>query len=150
MAGLVAKSQREVAATLGINRVTFADWQAEGCPGVRGNYVMCEIINWARENKWGNDDAYIDSIEDKDLKEEAIRLKNEKTCLEIEKLEINNKRTLRKLVDVGEFVRLQNAKSAIFRTGLERLQKQKILTGPEALEIVIDVLDEISNELQEA
>lgn len=150
MAGLVAKSQREVAATLGINRVTFADWQAEGCPGVRGNYVMCEIINWARENKWGNDDAYIDSIEDKDLKEEAIRLKNEKTRREIEKLDLGNNRASGQLVDIDEVQRLQHKTADMVRSGLDRLQKQATLTGPEALEIVIEVLDEISSELQEA
>lgn len=145
--GYVATSQEEAAATIGINRRTFAYWLSEGCPGENRNYVIADIITWARENKWGNDDAYIDSIENPDLKEEAIRLKNEKTRREIAKLEIGIDRDSGRLVDLDQVQRELNATADMVRAGLDRLQKQ---FGTEALDIVTEVLDEITESLQEA
>ena len=49
---LIAGSQEEAAETLGINTRTFARWLKRGCPGEPRNYVIRDIIAWAKANAW--------------------------------------------------------------------------------------------------
>lgn len=75
---MVATSQKELAESIGIGERTFAAWLKEGCPGEPRYYVFREIIEWARENKWGSndDEILIDSLDDEDLKTELVREKS--------------------------------------------------------------------------
>ncbi|QDU15505.1 hypothetical protein CA11_33300 [Gimesia maris] len=49
---LIAKSQKELADTVGIGERTYSSWLREGCPGQAGNYVVRDVVEWAKINKW--------------------------------------------------------------------------------------------------
>lgn len=43
---IVFKTQSAAAAFFEVNRRTFADWLASGCPGKPGRYSLREICHW--------------------------------------------------------------------------------------------------------
>lgn len=49
---LIAKTQKELADSIGIGERTYATWLRDGCPGSAGNYVVREVVEWAKVNKW--------------------------------------------------------------------------------------------------
>ncbi|WP_298860940.1 hypothetical protein [uncultured Gimesia sp.] len=49
---IIAKTQKELADSIGIGERTFAAWLKEGCPGEPKNYVIRDVVEWAKVNKW--------------------------------------------------------------------------------------------------
>ena len=141
--GYVATSQEEAALTIGINRRTFAGWLTEGCPGANKCYVISEVVAWARENKWNEEGSLIEGAtgEDGDLKTQLLKEKTEKTRRENEVLRLKIESTKAHLVEIHRIEELFSRIANLLRSGLERLERKY---GSDALDLVLEVLDEIN------
>lgn len=101
---LIATSQKELANTIGVGERTIASWLKEGCPGKAKKYVIREVIEWARENKWSNDDPdgyLLDSIPDDDLKATLVKERIEKLKRENRLADFQIDKMSASLVDVS-------------------------------------------------
>lgn len=145
---LVATTQTAAAASLSVNRRTFIDWLAEGCPGEQGNYVISEMVLWARENKWGgenSDDALLGSIDDEDLRARLIKER-------IEELQRKNKLADFKIAErndslidvevVEQF--LMNDFAVRIRSAIETVEKKH---GPGACSPIRKALERLESDL---
>lgn len=123
---LVAASQRQLAETIGICERTFATWIQEGCPGSPRNYVVCEIIEWARENKWypETDGELLDSIDDEKLKRELIRERIEKLRRENQLADFKIGERDANLVDVSVIRRFLAEFSGRIRSAISTIEKK--------------------------
>lgn len=132
MGGLVATSQAQAAATIGIGARTFANWLVEGCPYEHRHYDIAEIIAWARVNKWSGEEV---ELLDGPSTESLEKLRNEQYLIKrLERLQLEGK-----LVDQTEIERMYLRAMGHIRNAGDSLQKR---FGPEAL----DILDEAIRE----
>jgi phage terminase Nu1 subunit (DNA packaging protein) len=147
MAILYATSKKDAADTVGVSERTFSTWLSEGCPGDtrKREYSLLEVIQWARENKWGDSDgSIIDSDVPDDLKEELVRQKVEK--LKRENRLLNNKIDMQgeSLVDVDQVRENLRRFSQAMRRSLETLQKKY---GRDAFLLMTQPIDSLDREL---
>lgn len=141
---LIATNQDEIADTLGIDTRTFQRWLKRGCPGKPKRYVVRECIQWARENAWSEDAVIAEQAtgEEGDLKTEYLKAKTEKLKRECQLAEFKIGAANEQLVDIARVAEILNQQSAVFRSGLERLERR---FGREPLDMVFELLDEVES-----
>ncbi len=140
MAGLVASSQEDAAATLGIDSRTLQRWIKSGCPGENRNYVIRDIIEWARANKWGNeDDVLIDSVNGADdVKEQLLRERAAKLSKENSLLELRIQREKGSLVDFSQVEYLLRRSAVFYREACAQLERQ---FGTDAADLLREAIE---------
>ena len=104
--------------------------------------MIAECIEWARENVWSEEAALIEGAtgEDGDIKTQYLRERIEKLRRETALADLKIGERNDQLVDASALEQVLNARAAVIRGGLERLERQ---FGPDALDIVLDVIDEV-------
>lgn len=114
-----------------------------GCPGRPRKYVLRDIIQWARENCWSEDAVIAEGAtgEPGDLKTEYLRAKTEKLKRECQLADFKIETAHERLVDVEVISQKLTEQANVFRSGLERLERK---CGSEALDIVLELLDEVA------
>lgn len=139
---MIATSQEEAAATLGINARTFGRWLRRGCPGKPRAYVIVDCIEWARENAWSEEAVLIEGAtgEDGDLKTQLLKERIEKLRRDNTIADLNIGERSESLCDASAIRSKLLAMAGVLRSSLEKLERQY---GPDALEIVLEALDEI-------
>lgn len=124
---IVARSQKELAETIGIGERTFAAWLREGCPGdsKEKRYVVSEVLLWARENKWETDPdgSLLDSIEDEDLKRDLVKERIEKLKRENRLADFKIEDRDASLVDIAIIKRFLDAYSSRLRSAIDDAEK---------------------------
>lgn len=141
---MIAVSQQQAAETLGCDARTFARWLKRGCPGKPREYVIRDCIEWARENAWDDDSTLVAGAtgEPGDIRSEYLREKIEKlrreNTLSDQKIAKQNE----SLVDAAEIKALLTAQANLMRSALESLERR---FGKEALDLVIEILDELES-----
>jgi len=123
---LIATSQKQLADTIGIGERTFATWLREGCPGETKHYVICDVVQWARENKWEGDPdgSLIDSIGDEDLKNRLIEQRIRKTEREIQLADFKIDERKSNLVDVSVVKRFLAEFAGRMRNAITTVEKK--------------------------
>lgn len=140
----MATNQDEAADTLGIDTRTFQRWLKRGCPGKPRAYRLRDIIQWAREHAWSEDAVLIERAtgQDGNIQTEYLRARIEKlkreSLLADLKIESNSER----LVDADQVQQILAEQATVFRSGLEKLERK---CGPEALNLVLELIDEIES-----
>ena len=141
---MIAVSQQQAADTLGCDARTFARWLKRGCPGRPREYVIRDCIEWARENAWDDDSTLIagatgepDDIRTAYLQQKVEKLRRENT-LSDQKIAKQNE----SLVNAAEVKALLTAQANLMRSALESLERR---FGREALDIVVEILDEMES-----
>lgn len=141
MSSLIAPNQDIAAATVGVNSRTLQRWIANGCPGKTREYVICDIVKWAKENIWSEEATLIETAtgEPGDIKTMLLEAKHEKLKREIDLAELKIGEQSSQLVDADQMRAELAEKSSTIRSGLETLERQH---GPEALDLVLEIFDE--------
>lgn len=139
---LVATSQDDAADTLGVDTRTFQRWLKRGCPGKPRNYILKDIIRWARENAWSEDAVLLEKAtgEDGNIQTEYLRARIEKLKRESLLADLKIGSNSDRLVDSDVVQQILTEQATVLRTGLEKLERR---FGPEALSLVLELIDEI-------
>lgn len=117
----------------------------EGCPGESRNYILSEVVSWARENKWGDSDgALMDSDIDQGTKDELARQKVEKLKRENRLLDNKIDQQSESLVDVAELQGYILAFAVRVRSGIEAVEKK---FGPDSCSPVRNAVERIINDV---
>lgn len=139
---LVATNQESAAYTLGIDARTLQRWIKRGCPGRPRNYVLRDIIAWARENAWSEEAVLIEGAtgEESDIKTQYLRARVEKLNRENVLADFKIDQQSEYLVPVDEVSALLTEQANIFRGGLEKLERNH---GRDALDLVLELIEEL-------
>lgn len=144
--GLIAKTQKELADTIGISERTFFSWLQERCPGEARNYVVCEVIEWARINKWSDsDDDLLNSINDVELKRELIKERISKLQRDNRLADFKIEERDANLIDVGIMKEFLAQVSARIRNAITTIEKKY---GPDSCSPIRGALDVTEKEIQ--
>lgn len=141
---LIATTQVEAAETIGVDRGTFRRWIKEGCPGRKQRYVIRDIIDWARENKWNEEGSLIEGAtgEATDPKTQWVLAKLEKTKREVALADFKIGVQEDQLVEVERVQELLARASHVVRSSLEMLERKH---GRDALDMVLEAWEEVEN-----
>lgn len=121
---LIAKSQEQAAATVGVSSRTFARWLSLGCPGKSKRYVISEVVAWAQKNIWNKSDDIRDEMRSIDVEMKRLTLQERLGAL-----------VSREGVSRG----LRSFTTAI-RGSFEKLEREH---GSDALDLVLEPIDEL-------
>lgn len=141
---LIANSQEDAASTLGIDVRTFARWLKRGCPGKPRKYVLRDCIQWARDNAWSTDAVLIERAtgEDGNIETEYLRARIEKLKRENQLADFKIESASDRLVDADRVKEALMRQADVIRSGLEKLEREH---GPEALDLVLELIQELES-----
>ncbi|MCX7386601.1 MAG: hypothetical protein NTX48_08050 [Planctomycetales bacterium] len=114
-------------------------WQALGCPGRPRNYVISEIVEWARENAWATEEIAFDGVSEA-TKEAYLLARIEKLKRDTVLADFKIAQKNESLVDATEVESLLMHQAGLMRGSLEKLERKH---GADALNIVLEALDEL-------
>ena len=146
----MATDQETAAETIGVDARTLQRWRRAGCPphGKSRKYVIRDIVEWARENKWGStDDTLIDSVQGGDddklrlLRERANKLERENQMLDLKLAE-----RLENLVEIGVVQERLLRASSIVRSRLELIERR---FGRDVVDMFLESLDDADRIIDE-